>query len=326
LYGDFLPVQVNSKRKEGKMAKREGMTIGELEKRSGIRRSTIHHYIWYGLLPQPFRTGQTMAYYDQGHLRRLETIQKIKLDFLKSAKTSRVPLDFIKHKLIESYSLSKGKRPGEKDTQEKTTEKVQKKKEEIIEATLKLYADRGYYLTNIREIAKEVGISAPTFYHYFQDKRELFYEAIEYVVRNFQVEMKAALAKQKDPAQRSIIMFEIFNKHYSKIGEILNQLRAGVVIGDQWAKEKLSKVYGEMMKNVSREIRAGIQSGLFREVDPELLGYFNVFLDEIAIHRASLDSKYTINQIMLFVADMLSHAFLTEKGKKAFGIFDRSRT
>jgi AcrR family transcriptional regulator len=267
-----------------------------------------------------------MAYYDQSHLHRLETIQKIKLDFLKSAKTSRVPLDFIKHQLTEGYSLTKGKGPGEKYPKEKGQEKVQKKKEEIIEATLKLYSDRGYYLTNIREIAREVGISAPTFYHYFQDKRELFVEAIEYVIRNFRRETADALEKEKDHAQRTVIMFQIFYAHYSKIGEILNQLRAGVAIGDQWARETLSKVYQEMTENVAKEVRKGIKRGLIRDVDPELLGFFNVFLDEIAIHRASLDNKYTVNQVMLFVADMLSHAFFTEKGKKVFGTFDRFGT
>jgi AcrR family transcriptional regulator len=308
------------------MAKRDGMTVGELEKKSGIRRSTIHHYIWYGLLHQPIRTGQTMAYYDQSHLRRLETIQRIKLDFLKSAKTSRVPLDLIKHKLTESYSLSSSEKTRVKYTKQNTTGKMQKKKEEIIEATLKLYADRGYYLTNIREIAREVGISAPTFYHYFQDKRELFVEAIEYVIKNYRQESRDALQKEKDPAKRSIIMFRIFQKHYSKIGEVLNQLRAGVAIGDQWARERLSRVYKEMTETVAGQVREGIKHGLIREVDPELHGFVSVFLDEMAIHLASLDKKYSINQVMLFVADMLYHAFLTEKGKKVFGTFDRFRT
>jgi len=306
------------------MARREGMTIGELERRSGIRRSTIHHYVRSGLLQQPYKTGQTMAYYDQSHLRRLEIIQKIKIDYLKSAKTSRVPIDFIMHKMNESYTLTKNKNATEKQPNRKIREKVQKKKEEIIEATLKLYADRGYYLTNIRDITREVGMSAPAFYHYFQDKRELFVEVIEYVVRNYRREAKEALAIEKDPVQRTRIMFQIFSKHYPKIGEILNQLRAGVAIGDQWAKERLSSLYGEMTKNVSKEIRAGIKIGVIRDVDPDLLAFLNVLLDEMAVHRASIDNKYTAQEIMSFVADMLYRAFLTEKGKNIFGAFNRS--
>jgi len=305
------------------MAIRNGMTIGELEKRSGIRRSTIHHYVRAGLLPQPYKTGQTMAYYDQGHLRRLEIIQKIKIDFLKTAKTSRVPLDFIMHKMNEGYTLTKRKNASEKRSAEKNRGKKQKKKEEIIEATLKLYGDRGYYLTNLRDITRVVGMSAPAFYHYFQDKRELFVEVIEYVIRNYRQEAKEALKNEKNPVQRTTIMFQIFAKHYPKIGEILNQLRAGVAIGDEWARERLAKLYGEMTKNVSREIRAGIKAGVIRDVDPELLGFFNVLLDEIAVHRASIDDQYTAREIMSFVADMLYHAFLTDKGKKMFGAFNR---
>ena len=153
------------------MAKRKGMTIGELEKVSGNPRSTIHHYVRSGLLHPPIKTGQTMAYYDQSHLRRLEIIQKIKIDYLKSAKTSRIPLDYIKHKMSETYSLAKGTNLPIKNDKKQKKEKIAEKKAEIIEATLKLYANRGYYLTNIRDIAKEVGITAPTFYHYFKDKR-----------------------------------------------------------------------------------------------------------------------------------------------------------
>lgn len=307
------------------MGKREGMTIAELEKASGISRSTIHHYVNYGLLQQPYKTGQTMAYYDQSHLKRLEAIQKIKLDYLKTAKTSRVPLDFIKHKISEGFSLVKVSSSSGKIKKTGQDEKIQRKKEEIIEATLKLYSNRGYYLTNIRDIAREVGISAPTFYHYFMDKRELFAETIEYVINNFKKERQAALAGEKDPVKRTRLMFDIFASHYPKIGEILNQLRSGAILGDPWARERLSSIYGQLMENVSKEIKRAMEAGIIREVDPDLLSFFNVILDEIAMMRASMDNQYTINEIIKFVADMLYHAFLTEKGKKIFGPFDQSR-
>lgn len=307
------------------MAKREGMTIKELEERSGVRRSTIHHYLRYGLLPQPYRSGKTMAYYDQSHLKRLEAIQKIKRDYWKSSTSSRVPLDFIKHHLSESDSLAGRKEPAPPWGKRKSPERVQKKKEQIIEATLKLYADRGYYLTNIRDIAKAVGISAPTFYHYFPDKRELFVEVMEYVVRKLGEEFNAVVQQEKDIGKRTVLMFRVFYRHYSQIGEIINQLRAGVAIGDEWARKRLAKLYEEMTKNIAREVDAGIRSGLIRPVDPDLLGFFNILLNEVAVHRASLDKKYTLNQVMLFVADMLYHAFLTEKGKRVFGSFERFR-
>jgi AcrR family transcriptional regulator len=293
------------------------MKINELEKITGIARSTIHHYINYGLLHRPYKTGHTMAHYDNSHVKRLEAIQKIKIEYLKTAKTSRIPLDFIKHKLSESYSLIKPRDSEGKTFSEKTSKKKQKKKEEIIEATIKLYANRGYYLTNIRDIAKAVGISSPTFYRYFKDKRELFVETIEYVVKNFKNEIRSSLKNEKNLTRRYA--------HYPKIGEILNQLRSGVIIGDQWAKERLSRLYSEMMEDLVKEIKAAVKNGIVRPINPNLLAYFNLAIDEIAMQLTSMDSTYSIDDVMYFVGDMLNNAFLTEKGKKLFNIFYKSR-
>lgn len=301
------------------------MKISELEKISGIARSTIHHYINYGLLHRPHKTGHTMAYYDNSHVKRLEAIQKIKIEYLKTAKTSRIPLDVIKHKLSESYSLLKPGDSSVKAATDKSSKKRQKKKEEIIEATIKLYSNRGYYLTNIRDIAKAVGISSPTFYRYFKDKRELFVETIEYVVINFKNETRESLKNEKDPAKRSVIMFEIFYAHYPKIGEILNQLRSGIIIGDQWAKDRLSRLYSEMMEDLVKEIKGAIKNGIIRPINPNLLAYFNLAIDEIAMQLSSMDATYSIDDVMYFVGDMLNNAFLTEKGKKIFNIFYKSR-
>jgi len=301
------------------------MKISELEAVTGIPRSTIHHYVNSGLLHRPVKSGRTMAHYDQSHVKRLEIIQKIKLEHLRRAKTSRIPLDLIKHQLSGSYSLVKPaaeEKPGCHSGS--GTAKSRKKKEELIEATLRLYAHRGYYLTNIREIAKAVGISTPTFYRYFKDKRELFVETIEYVVKGFKKEIREALKGEKDLTRRSAIMFETFYAHYPKIGEILNQLRSGVIIGDPWAKDRWSRLYREMMENLITEIEAAIQSGIIRPAHPALLAYFNLAINEAAIHLASMDDTYSIDEVMYFVGDMLNNAFLTEKGKKIFNIFYKS--
>ncbi len=301
------------------------MKIGELEKISGVPRSTIHHYVNYGLLHRPSKTAQTTADYDFSHVRRLEAIQQIKLEYLKSAKTSRIPLDYIKHRLSESYSLIKPSGSPSEQTSGKNTEKARKKKEEIIEATLKLYAHRGYYLTNIRDITKAVGISSPTFYRYFKDKKELFVETIEYVVKDFKQQIRDAIKGEKDLTRRSKIMFETFYAHYPKIGEILNQLRSGVIIGDAWAKDRLSRLYQEMMKDLTKEIEGAVKNGIIRPVNPKLLAYFNLAINEAAIHLASMDDACSIDEAMYFVGDILNTAFLTKKGKKIFNVFYKSR-
>ncbi|MBT9173049.1 MAG: HTH-type transcriptional repressor Bm3R1 [Syntrophomonadaceae bacterium] len=297
-----------------------GMTISELEQKSGFQRSTIHYYIQAGLLPQPYKSGQTMAYYDKNHLRRLEEIQRIKVNYLKSSKRSRVPLEIIKRSVSEGYAgIFHNHAESKNPAANKTNKRKLRKKEEIIEAALKLYSSRGFYRTSIRDIAKEANITAPTFYHYFSDKRKLFVEAIEYVIHEFKRDLTPILKNEKDLTKRTFLRFNAFYDNYPRIGEILNQLRAGVAINDQWAKEKLRQVYDELMKEASEGIRNSIKLGHIRNIDPDLLTFFFVTLDEAVINWASMnENKYTLKKITFFLADFLYNGFLTPKGKESW--------
>ncbi len=296
-----------------------GMTISELEQKSGFQRSTIHYYIRAGLIPQPYKSGQTMAFYDKRHLRALEKIHKIKINYLKSAKTTRVPLDVIKQRLKEGYSYKDLPRSELKQSAGNEDWKKYRKKEAIIEAALRLYSSRGYYHTTVRDIAKEANISAPTFYHYFNDKRELFVEVIEYVIHEFRQDLMPVLKNENDVTTRSVMRFMAFYENYPRIGEILNQLRAGVAINDQWAKEKLKNVYSELTEGAREGIRRSIELGHIRNIDPELLAFFLLTLDEAVISWASInEKKYTLKDIMLFLADFLYNGFLTPKGKESW--------
>ena len=84
------------------------MKISDLVERSGIPRSTIQYYLREGLLHPPDKTGRTMAYYDEIHLRLLKEIHRIKMTQLKKTKGSRVPIEAIKSRL---YQERNGKSP-----------------------------------------------------------------------------------------------------------------------------------------------------------------------------------------------------------------------
>jgi len=52
-----------------------GIKIGELIKRTGVTRATIHHYVREGLLPEPEKTSRNMALYDPGCIDRVLLIK-----------------------------------------------------------------------------------------------------------------------------------------------------------------------------------------------------------------------------------------------------------
>jgi AcrR family transcriptional regulator len=58
-------------------------------------------------------------------------------------------------------------------------ETAQQRRDQIIEAALDLFTEKGYHGGSIREIAKRVGITEGLIYHYFKDKEDVYKAIID---------------------------------------------------------------------------------------------------------------------------------------------------
>jgi DNA-binding transcriptional MerR regulator len=59
------------------MAARELLRMREVCARTGLARSTIHHYIREGLLPKPRKSGRNTALYDEDFVRRVQLVKTL---------------------------------------------------------------------------------------------------------------------------------------------------------------------------------------------------------------------------------------------------------
>ena len=57
----------------------------------------------------------------------------------------------------------------------------EERKTNIISAALKLFSERGFYITTIPDIAEKVGMSVGNFYNYFTSKDILAKELVMYI-------------------------------------------------------------------------------------------------------------------------------------------------
>ncbi len=57
-------------------------------------------------------------------------------------------------------------------------------REELLNKCFDLFADKGYGLVTMRQIAKELGVSTGTLYHYFPSKQALFEQLVEVISQN----------------------------------------------------------------------------------------------------------------------------------------------
>lgn len=79
----------------------------------------------------------------------------------------------------------------------------------LLVAAVKLFADRGYEASSMRELAAEVGVKAPAIYNHFESKSEVLVLAVDYALSDFLLTVLTGL-EDFEPSER---LFELLRRH-----------------------------------------------------------------------------------------------------------------
>ncbi len=78
------------------------------------------------------------------------------------------------------------------------------RKQELIATAFKLFSEKGYENTSVRDILNEVGGEVGMFYHYFSSKDKIFELSIEYFMEQYASECSAICKSNTDSFLQSI--------------------------------------------------------------------------------------------------------------------------
>ncbi len=91
-----------------------------------------------------------------------------------------------------------------------TKERVQDKRERILSAALKVFADRGFYNAKVSEVAREAGVADGTIYLYFRNKDDLlislFEDRMDYLITRLVEELERVGGSAVDRIRRMVFM------------------------------------------------------------------------------------------------------------------------
>ncbi len=95
-----------------------------------------------------------------------------------------------------------------------------RKREHILTRCFDLFARRGYSAVTMREIARKVGVSTGTLYHYFPAKNELFQQMFELMSRldtRRAAEEVGEAADRRERLRRLLRFVSINSKHFRNL-------------------------------------------------------------------------------------------------------------
>lgn len=171
------------------------------------------------------------------------------------------------------------------------------KRELILEAAIRVFADRGFNSARVSDVAKEAGVADGTIYLYFKTKEEILLSIFEQSMDTLRDGLVARLDGVSDPMER-VRVFARFHfeqvRTNPQVAEVLQvELRLSKKFIKDYRPEKLWSYLG-IFRQIIQEAQA---AGLVRPtVDPFVMMWaFFGALDEIAMQWALARNKDKFN-------------------------------
>lgn len=191
---------------------------------------------------------------------------------------------------------------------------MSEKKQKIMEAAVKFFAEKGYHATSIQEIADSLGIAKGSMYFYFNSKEDLLVQICKYYLDLFLKEFISTMEDtSEEPRERLVKLVVIKGAQFSdnrdfltmfikerfevneEIHHLIHALRAKTLFAIQ---QCIVELYGEMVKDLSYDAAV-----LFNSLSDGFMGL--TFMDQIELNMDQV-SLYLVDRLDDMVKGMLS--------------------
>jgi AcrR family transcriptional regulator len=187
------------------------------------------------------------------------------------------------------------------------------RKEEIIQAAMKLFAQKGYHATSMQEIAEQCGMAKGSIYNYFKSKEEIAVSIFRYhydvlFQKISDIARDETLSAREKFEKQLLIQIEEFYRHKElvqmhmgeqavKVNDEIRQLvfliRAKML---NWYRQAIEEIYGEKVRNFSLDC-ATMLNGMLKEY------LFYIAIDGKELHL-SKTAPFLLRRMDAIVASM----------------------
>ena len=286
------------------------MKIGQLSARSGVSRSSIHHYLNVGLLPKPVIAGLNIHLYSGTHLAILREIKRLRDE-------KNLSLAEIKKRLEKTDWSSPAVEMPDDNTEplEPASPDSRRgndlRREQIVEKATDLFSRIGYEAVRIGDITAALRMSKATFYEYFQGKEQLFIECIErLVVEIVPREGWKAIREETDYFKKQNLRARHFLNSFPGYSGILQQARIFSRVDNQEMAAKAKETFNIMTRPLQTDIENARRQGAIRPFDAEIVAHMLLGQIEGLGWKMMVDPGLDLEQVMESINDLLRYGLV----------------
>lgn len=192
------------------------------------------------------------------------------------------------------------------------------KRARILDAAIKVFAERGFHTATVAEIARVAGVADGTIYLYFKGKDDLLLRLFDEKMTELLAEARSELAREKtapDKLQRFIqLHLALVERNPDLASVLIVELRQSAQFLKAADRAKLA-AYVDLIAEV---VRAGQESGeLSKDISPQTVKR-SIFgaLDELALGWLLSGRRTSLKKTAAEVAGWLVRGLLPTDGGK----------
>lgn len=200
----------------------------------------------------------------------------------------------------------------------KSKELVEKRREQIVLAAIKLFAKKGFHKATLRELSDEAGISHGNIYDYVGTKEDIFFLLHEYMDKLATDALHRSIENIDDPLKklRRMVRSE-FNLMYQWADAILLIYQECHILNKPPLK-RLLKRESEHVRLYEIVLQECIKKGLLLDCNTKAVAnLIKVMVDAWVLKRWDLRKQVTQLEMEKSILDLVFHGLINGKGSKS---------
>lgn len=172
--------------------------------------------------------------------------------------------------------------PGDASEQTARIKKMngEDRRRQILEVTLHLFSEEGYYAATTAKIAEAAGITEPTLYRYFTNKKELFLAILDDSSKHIGNALSSVIQRCKHPSEIFSFVLDVNFDHVTPVDIERHKVWfMAIAINDPEIRDAVRRYDKQSMDLLTSSIEQAIAAGEIRsDFRPEILARIMISL------------------------------------------------
>ena len=170
-------------------------------------------------------------------------------------------------------------------------------RDDIFKIIAKLFKEKGFYNTSIKDISEKVGLKGGSLYYHIKSKEDALFKICEDAINRLLAELEMIVKADDDPKTKLTMIvenhIEYFINYFYETSVFLIETKA---LGDKYQKMYTDK-RDRFEFHIRNVLRQGMREGVFRRGDVKLMAFAILGMVNWMVIWYNPEGKWGVNKI-----------------------------